>query len=107
LLAERDGTNCHYCGENFSVEELTVDHKIPVLRGGEDIPSNVVLACLSCNSQKGPMTEQEFNTYGPVGGKFLILLDAGLREPIPADAMWPKGRYVRQPKPRVARPDDD
>jgi hypothetical protein len=100
FLAERDGTNCHYCGQNFSVEELTVDHKTPLMRGGEDIPSNVVLACITCNSQKGPMTEQEFRTYGPIGGKFLILLEHGHYKPIPADATWPKGRYG-QIKPRV------
>jgi hypothetical protein len=33
LLAERDGTNRHYCRENFSVEELTVDHETPLMRG--------------------------------------------------------------------------
>jgi len=106
LLVERDGTNCHYCGQSFSVEKLTVDHKTPVLRGGEDIPSNVVLACLTCNSQKGPMTEQEFRAYGPLGGRFLILLEHGHHKPIPPNATWPKGQYG-QLKPRITPLPDD
>ena len=106
LLLERDGTKCHYCGQHFSVEKLTVDHKTPLLRASEDIPLNVVLACVTCNSQKGPMTEQEFMAYGPLGGRFLILLEHGHCKPIPADATWPEGRYG-QLKPRVTPQPDD
>jgi hypothetical protein len=38
------------------------------------------------------MTEDKFKKYGPMGGKFLILLDAGHYKPIPEHATWPKGR---------------
>ncbi|HEX7368230.1 MAG TPA: HNH endonuclease [Candidatus Saccharimonadales bacterium] len=41
---------CEYCGTT-SVP-LTQDHIIPLVRGGPDIPSNIVLACKSCNSSK-------------------------------------------------------
>lgn len=39
------------------------------------------------------MTDQEFREYGPKGGKFLILLDAGHYKPLPEWASWPKGKY--------------
>src|SRR5882672_3972288 len=100
-LARRDGLCCHYCKKVISIENSTIDHRTPLMRGGKDDPSNLVLACGTCNSQKGPMTEQEFKAYGPLGGRFLVLLDAGLRMPIPSDALWPKGRYKLAPSPRT------
>ena len=41
---------CAYCGD---AEDLSLDHVIPRLRGGDDEPSNLVTACRSCNSSKG------------------------------------------------------
>lgn len=42
---------CEYCGKEDP--PYTQDHIIPLVRGGPDIPSNIVLACKSCNSSKG------------------------------------------------------
>jgi hypothetical protein len=64
---------CHYCGKDLLDAEATVDHKDPIIRGGTDRPENKVPACRSCNSAKGPMTEEEFRKYGPYGGKWPIL----------------------------------
>ncbi|MCX6685069.1 MAG: HNH endonuclease [Methanoregula sp.] len=41
---------CIYCG---SAENLSLDHIIPLSKGGPDIISNQVYACRSCNSSKG------------------------------------------------------
>lgn len=59
LLREGKWT-CRYCG--FIAREranemvrglgLKIDHYIPVCRGGTDDPSNLVVACNSCNSEK-------------------------------------------------------
>ena len=44
---------CHYCDRRFT-EGLppTIDHVIPIARGGDDAPENCVLACKPCNSSK-------------------------------------------------------
>ena len=47
---------CHYCGENFSAELLTMDHKIPLARGGKSSKNNIVAACKDCNSSKNIQT---------------------------------------------------
>jgi len=49
----RDGFRCCYCGDQFSHDQLTLDHVIPVSRGGKDAWNNVVTACKSCNHKKG------------------------------------------------------
>lgn len=52
----RDNYECQYCG---SGERLTLDHVMPVSRGGRSTWENVVTACYSCNSKKGSKTPQE------------------------------------------------
>lgn len=47
-------TKCFYCKKPFnSNRKKTVDHVIPLDKGGEHIMTNLVIACQSCNSSKG------------------------------------------------------
>ena len=55
----RDGNRCQYCGHRFASSELSLDHVIPLSRGGTSTWENVVCACLSCNVKKGNRTPQE------------------------------------------------
>ncbi len=50
---------CFYCSTDVSVT-YTVDHKIPLVRGGSDGPSNIVIACPGCNFRKADKTPEEF-----------------------------------------------
>ena len=52
-LRKRDGDNCYLCGLFLSVHEMTFDHIVPLVRGGEHTASNLRLAHRSCNSRKG------------------------------------------------------
>lgn len=56
-ICETHGFRCAYCGVE---DKLTVDHVIPISRGGPDAPENVVPACKSCNSSKGAKTLDEW-----------------------------------------------
>ena len=60
---------CHYCGQSFSPEELTMDHVIPVVRGGKSTRGNVVPACAACNATKKYMTPAEMILKSLEGGK--------------------------------------
>ena len=50
---------CHYCEEKFDPEELTMDHIVPLARGGESTKGNVVPCCKSCNNKKKHYTPTE------------------------------------------------
>ncbi len=50
---------CNYCREKFAKELLTMDHLLPVGRGGKSTKGNVVVACKGCNSKKKWMTPAE------------------------------------------------
>lgn len=50
---------CHYCGGDFPPGELTMDHVIPVARGGKSEKGNVVPCCKACNTKKKALTPAE------------------------------------------------
>lgn len=49
---------CYYCGEQ--VEKMTVDHAIPLSRGGSNDITNIIPACGPCNYSKQDKTVEEF-----------------------------------------------
>lgn len=61
-MAVRQRGRCCYCDEPA---ELTVDHLIPISRGGRHSIGNIGLACFPCNRQKGAMTVIEFRRINP------------------------------------------
>lgn len=50
---------CHYCGRNVGAENLTLDHVIPVARGGKSTKGNCVPCCKECNNEKKASTPAE------------------------------------------------
>ncbi len=55
-VLRRDRQTCQYCG---NTRHLTIDHLIPVSKGGESTWDNVVTACETCNNRKGDRTPQQ------------------------------------------------
>lgn len=47
---KRDGYACRSC---YTGEDLTIDHVVPVSRGGRDDFENLQTLCLPCNLHKG------------------------------------------------------
>ena len=43
---------CYFCGKKFLPKELTMDHLVPLSRGGTSRKSNLVPACKECNTRK-------------------------------------------------------
>lgn len=43
---------CHYCGKKFPAPALTMDHVVPIVRGGKSTKGNIVAACKDCNNKK-------------------------------------------------------
>ena len=61
----RTPSKCFYCGEQMNYIpgdplHQTVDHVIPLSRGGSNFWQNKVWACSDCNYIKGDMTLEEF-----------------------------------------------
>lgn len=43
---------CYYCSKTLSKNECTMDHVVPLVRGGKSTKGNVVVACKACNNSK-------------------------------------------------------
>ena len=54
---------CHYCKRAFPPKELTMDHIIPVSRGGKSTKGNVVPCCKECNNAKKQLLPMEWESY--------------------------------------------
>ena len=54
---------CHYCGKKVSPRSLTMDHIVPIIRGGKSSKGNVAPACKDCNSKKKHSLLMEWEEY--------------------------------------------
>lgn len=54
---------CHYCGRRVAPGELTLDHVVPLVRGGRSSKGNCVPACKECNSKKQHLLPLEWQEY--------------------------------------------
>jgi hypothetical protein len=57
--------HCHYCGDPITMETATIDHAIPLCKGGGDFDSNYRLSCKKCNTRKADYLPAEFNVQPP------------------------------------------
>ncbi|PIP36265.1 MAG: HNH endonuclease [Desulfobacterales bacterium CG07_land_8_20_14_0_80_52_14] len=54
---------CHYCGKPFPARALTMDHIVPLSRGGKSTKGNLVTSCKECNTQKKYLLPMEWEAY--------------------------------------------
>ena len=54
---------CLYCGKKFSKDELTMDHIVPIVRGGKSTKGNIAAACKKCNNKKKYLLPCEWENY--------------------------------------------
>ena len=63
-IAHQQDNRCYYCHKLFFNGTLErdqhIEHKIPIIRGGSNDISNIVLSCSSCNIKKNRKTDREF-----------------------------------------------
>ncbi len=54
---------CSYCKRTVGSKELTVDHIVPIIRGGKSTKGNIVPVCKECNNKKKYMLPIEWKEY--------------------------------------------
>lgn len=62
-VLRRHNFRCVYCGIVLTKQNRSMDHKIPLIRGGNNEIENLVPACFKCNVRKSRMTYDEFMSY--------------------------------------------
>ena len=54
---------CYYCNKKVLPKDLTIDHIVPIIRGGKSTKGNVVPVCKECNSKKKYLLPIEWEEY--------------------------------------------
>jgi 5-methylcytosine-specific restriction endonuclease McrA len=49
---KRAAGTCHHCGGQFAPGALTMDHLVPIIRGGRSTKGNLVPSCKRCNTAR-------------------------------------------------------
>lgn len=62
------GQRCVYCATHLDQSTATLDHVVPLARGGAHDPGNLVVACGLCNRLKGDLFPFEFFSRYPWAG---------------------------------------
>ena len=60
---------CHYCGRRVGGNKLTMDHVVPLSRGGKSRKNNLVPCCKDCNTKKKTLLPMEWAEYMDRTGK--------------------------------------
>ncbi|MGE0824659.1 MAG: HNH endonuclease [Candidatus Binatia bacterium] len=63
---KRSSGFCHYCQRSFPPTELTMDHLVPLARGGKSTKGNLVPCCKECNTKKKYALPWETDLAGAV-----------------------------------------
>lgn len=53
IVFERDEWKCGICGEHVPLEQASLDHIVPLAKGGDHLYANCQTAHLKCNLSKG------------------------------------------------------
>lgn len=51
IIIKRDGYVCKYCDKELTPKTHTIDHILPVSKGGTENPHNLVMCCEWCNKK--------------------------------------------------------
>ena len=54
---------CYYCGQEVGRAGLTMDHVVPLARGGRSKKGNIVASCKECNNKKKYLLPLEWEEY--------------------------------------------
>ena len=95
---------CPYCRAVIDVMTLQLDHKTPLIRGGDPELANLQLLCKGCNGSKGNFTHEEYTLIvifmeGP-GASFRQRLEGVMRNGGMATMM----RFFPRDKSKQKRP---
>lgn len=74
MMTSNSKERCYYCNTLLTSSNKTIDHKIPLVRGGSNTAENKVPCCKSCNKQKSDYTPEEFMFYKQVRKQYAKVL---------------------------------
>jgi 5-methylcytosine-specific restriction endonuclease McrA len=60
LDAAIESNECPYCTRRLTLAQMSLDHVVPIARGGDSSTKNLAICHKVCNTRKGVMNATEF-----------------------------------------------
>jgi hypothetical protein len=60
FLDEKKNARCIYCNRKLNIQNATMDHIVPISKGGNNCQVNLITCCFVCNNERGDI---EFTKY--------------------------------------------
>jgi len=77
----RDNCECQYCGKAIDRKDATLDHVLPVSKGGKSTWENCTTACGPCNASKSDQVKGWKPKLKPYKPDFYELVNKRKRQP--------------------------
>lgn len=61
LILRSQKGRCWYCQAEITADNMHIDHRVPLSRGGTNAPENLVATCPACNLSKNDRLPHEWN----------------------------------------------
>lgn len=111
---ERDRYQCQSCGKPSKETNLTIDHIIPLARGGSNDVSNLQTLCRQCNQRKkhnlDPRFKRRFSQWTWVFDANWVVTSLRFARnsliPVPASGEYTPGSQTRQACPICVKRSD-
>lgn len=95
-------THCPVCGENMNRNDKTLDHIVPLSKGGMHSIHNSIIVCRSCNSSKGAKDFENWLSQLS-WGKFITYYETVLGIPELSDVSERIEQWLRQEALKLAQ----
>lgn len=59
----QQNATCYYCNKRLTKDEVTMDHILPLSKGGKSTKGNIVISCKECNNLKKDASIFEIETF--------------------------------------------
>lgn len=60
IIYNKSDGRCELCGQRLLLENMTLDHIVPLSLGGKDDMENIQAACFACNQFKSNILPEDF-----------------------------------------------
>lgn len=61
IMYESYGESCRYCTVVMDINNLVLDHRVPISKNGPSTKENLQVICKKCNAMKGSLDEDHFH----------------------------------------------
>lgn len=63
ILDKGEITDCIYCSKELTHDNASIDHIIPIVKGGTNAQVNLIVCCKECNCERGHTDFYEYLSY--------------------------------------------